>query len=251
MKAAALRIALAIPLIGVSVLATLPATTLDGALAAASDGRLRLLAAQGSLWRGQGLLAGVAHGSHVSRPWLAATWEVDFGELARGGIAWRVSTGKGQVLRLRLSPAGVEISGVSIDAPLDALLVPLSHGLARAGWRGWLQVTSPAWGCDWQGQCRGEARIRWSGATVDLLPGQRFGDYEAIIKGVDGGGEFGVRTLAGQLAISARGGWQNGGRPHFRGEIHGQPIVIGSLPSIMNGIASPTANPSRARIELR
>lgn len=248
---AAQRTALALLLIAVCVLATPPATMLDDALATASVGRLRVLSAHGSLWRGQGLVASVARDGHVARPCLAVAWETDFGELAQGGIAWQLSEGGRQILRLRLSPAGIELSDVRLEAPLGTLLAALPDRLARAGWRGWLQLTSPAWRCGWQGQCHGEARLLWSDAAVDILPGERLGDYEIIFKGINDGGEFGVRTLAGQPAISAQGGWRNGSDPHFVGEVRGRPIVVSRLPAMMYGIASPTADPSRVLIELR
>lgn len=245
------RVALALLLLCAFVVARPPAVLVDRALAAASDGALRALAAQGTAWNGQATLASVAPDGRSVRPWLVLTWRTEVGEILRGGLGWRVMEGDRQVLRLRISFGGVEISGMRLEAPAGAVLGSLPHAYARAGWRGSLRISVAQWHCNWGGECHGETRLEWSGAGLDLLPRQHFGDYEMNVAGRGKGGLLRVRTLRGDFGVNGAGGWDLERRPHFNGEVRGTPEIITRLPNVMDGFVHPTGDPTRALIELR
>lgn len=228
-----------------------PATLLDRAVSAASQGRLRVLQAQGSLWNGHGVFASLAADGRSAQPWLPGEWHTEFDNLVGGVLGWRLSENHRTVLHLRIRGGGAELTELAVDAPLRALLDSIPHPLARAGWLGAVRLESPGWACDWLGACRGSLRLTWIGAGVELVPGRRFGDYELNAQARGKSGQLQVRTLSGELKIDGKGGWDENGRPRFSGRIMGPPEIVSRLPNVMDGVAIPTEDPAVVELELR
>ncbi|MCB1887701.1 MAG: type II secretion system protein N [Rhodocyclaceae bacterium] len=233
------------------VLAWAPATLLDATLARVSDGRLRILGASGTVWRGEGTFASLTPDGRSAQPWLTARWQTEFAPLLAGGLGWRLVNRDATVLRLRATPGGLEVVEADFDAPLKPLLDSIPHPLARAGWRGAAHLQVPGWQCDWQGACDGRLKLTWLDAGVELVPGQRFGDYEVAAVARDRAISVDIRTLSGELKFDGSGQWQQGKRPRFDGTVEGPVEIVGRLPNVMDGVAFPTRNPAVAEIRLR
>lgn len=233
------------------MLAWAPATLLDALLGAASEGRMRILQASGSLWQGRGIFASLTPDGGSAQPWLDGAWRAEWDELATGRIGWRLEQADRVVLRLRLGAGGVELVEARLDLPLKSVLAAAPHPLARAGWRGAMRLDSPGMECDWQGQCRGSARALWTDAGLDIVPGQRFGDYELLASAHGRQGTLRLRTLGGALGLDGEGGWREDGRIHFEGLVRGDPEIVGRLPNVLDGVAFGTADPGLTRIVLR
>ncbi|MCB1914188.1 MAG: type II secretion system protein N [Rhodocyclaceae bacterium] len=235
----------------VLVLWRMPATVLDSALAGASDGRLRLLDARGSVWSGSGTLASLSGDGRAAQPWLQGHWRTEFGGLASGWLGWWLREQDRTVAHLRFSAGGIELVSAELDTPLGPLLDSVPHPLARAGWRGATRLTTPGIRCDWLGACAGPARLVWTDAGVDLVPGRRFGDYELRATARGRSGTLSLRTLSGELRIDGEGSWNEQRRLRFDGRVEGPVEIVGRLPNVMDGIALPTDSPTVAEIRLR
>ena len=228
-----------------------PGTLLDAGLSAVTDGRLRILHASGTLWSGEGTFASLTADGRSAQPWLSARWEAEFDQLTSGRLGWRLSESDRTVLRAQLGPDGAELSEAAFDAPLKALLDSVPHALARAGWHGSARLESPGWFCDWQRRCRGSLRLEWIDASADLVPGRRLGDYEVSATASGRSGRFSVRTMDGEIHLNGEGGWNDQGRPHFKGQVKGPAEIVSRLPNVMDGVAFATDDPGVAELVLR
>lgn len=224
-----------------------PASLMDVLLAKATGGRLRLMQTSGTLWHGSGVFVSLAPDGRSAQPWLSGNWASEL-DLSSASIAWRLEEAELIVLRVALDPSGISVSRAAFDAPLRALLDSLPSPIARAGWRGVLRIESEGIGCNWRQECRGNAQLTWLDAGVDLLPQQRFGDYEITAEATGQDGRFRIRTLGGDIRIDGQGGWRLGGSPRFNGEISGPEAIVGRLPNVMDGYAFPTSDPKRVKI---
>ena len=114
-----------------------PATLVDRRLAAVSGGKLRVLAAEGTVWRGRGAL-GDAAGT-----WrLPVAWTVDATALARGTLAVALAPPAGAA-----SPRGrIDVAGDALalrDAVVDVPAAALASALpARMSARSPASVSS-------------------------------------------------------------------------------------------------------------
>ena len=225
-----------------------PASLMDRVLARATDGRLRLMHTSGTVWHGSGVFVSLSPDGRSAQPWLSGTWASEL-DLTGASIGWRLEEAGQTVLRVTLGPAGMSVTRAALDAPLRALLDSLPSPIARAGWRGVLRIESNGVTCGWNQECHGTARLTWLDAGVDLLPQQRFGDYEIDAEARGRLGSFEVNTLGGDIRIDGKGGWDAQGQPRFRGQVSGPAAIVGRLPNVMDGYAFPTADPKRVRID--
>lgn len=229
-----------------------PARLLDALLAQASTGGLRLVQAEGSLWRGRGVLASRSADGRSIVPWLALAWRLDGAALADGALQWSVEDGRrtstlasGPGAQLRLDRSGLKLQGLALHAPLQAVVAPLPHALARAGWHGDLALDLSAWHCTPSGSCTGELLLRWYGAGSRLLPGERFGDYELSLQARDAHLDYRVRTLSGRVELEGSGKAPHKGRPDFNGTLRGEHALLERLPAVSGGAVRRSSEPGR------
>jgi len=111
-------------LFALAVLALAPSTLIDRELASATDGRLRLVESEGSLWRGSGnlLLPG-----DFRQP---IAWQIDktasaaAGEL-RGTLTLPAAPGQNVVappVRFEIGAGRIDVEGLSLSLPADVVL---------------------------------------------------------------------------------------------------------------------------------
>lgn len=197
----------------VALLALAPATLIDARLRAASEGRLRLAEARGSLWSGSGWIevrdaqgrAGIAR---------RLAWRVLPVSLLRARLVAEVALERPSApFTVALTFSRLEISGAGLELPAAALglgvpaLAPLRLSgdvlvsIAR------LQLA--------RGSVLGEATLRWRAAGSALTPVAPLGDYEVRLKAVGAAVHGELSTFEGPLRLEGKGSWSNGAAPSF------------------------------------
>lgn len=227
------------------LIAKAPARLVDGLVAHATDGGLRLQQAEGSLWHGRGVLASRDASGRSLTPWLPLAWDFDTAALGRLAVGWTFSSSGSPIGAVEASASGVKLSQLALHAPADTALSSIPHPAARAGWQGDLTLEAPAWQCPPDGRCSGEARLLWRGARSALFPGRQFGDYELRVTARAGDLRFQLVTLAGAIQASGQGEAPYGKLPRFDGRISGDPEFLSRLPAIAGGAARPTGQPGQ------
>jgi hypothetical protein len=200
-------LAAAVAMAGV-LAATAPASLAGVALARISGGTLSLAVADGTVWRGRGVL--MAAGTLR----LPVAWSMEPWPLLRGELRFRIAapdaTGSAPsaAISARHDAVGVRDLDVSLPAEIVEALAPRSG--IRPG--GTVRVTSPA--LDWTPvQFAGSARIDWQDARFALSEDSAIGlgNVTATLAAAgdrlsgpmtNAGGEFDVR---GTLSLATNG----------------------------------------------
>lgn len=193
------------------LVATLPATVVDANLRSASDGRLRLAQAQGTLWSGSGQLeirdAGGRSG--VAR---SIAWRVLPASLLRGRLACEVELDQAaKRFPVTISLSGVELADADINLPVAAmgLMVPKLAPLELTGEMR-IHIANVAVG---RNGMRGNAVLQWRAAGSALATVAPLGDYELLVDGKDAAIGATLRTLQGPLQLDGKGTWNYGDKP--------------------------------------
>lgn len=204
----------------VVLLARAPASFADAALARATEGRVRLADASGTLWRGRGrlLLADVAPPSIAERP--AGVPRVAAGVVIPGAFNWRVSFWPllvgvldariehdsmrqpvlltGRPGELRATPGSITLPPVALDRlgspwntirPTGALAVTWDNVTVRAG------------------RFDGRGTIELSQVASALTPVRPLGAYRIEVVGAGANAQVRMNTLAGPLRLEGSGTW--------------------------------------------
>jgi general secretion pathway protein N len=196
-----------------ALIALAPATLIDARLQRASDGRLRLAQAQGSLWSGAGWIeirdAGGRTGVAKRLAWRVLpesllrarlVAEVEFDQAAQP-FPVSISLSRVEIAQARISvPAAVLGLGMPRLAPLrltGEVLVNISHlSLER-------------------GRMEGDATLQWRAAGSALTPISPLGEYEVRIKAAGPAIHAALSTLEGPLLLEGKGTWSSGAPPSF------------------------------------
>ena len=206
-------IATTLGLYAVVLLATAPATLIDRGLRDASEGRMRLAQARGTVWSGTGQLqsrdprgrAGLSEG---------VKWRLRGINPWRAGLAFRVELESGlRAFPLGLSWSGMEVTEAEFRLPAVALGQLLTQ-LAPLGPSGevHVQISRLALG---RNTVRGGAALQWRGAGSALTPVSPLGDYELRIEANGSEGRSTLTTLQGPLQLDGHGSWSQGRKPMF------------------------------------
>jgi len=243
------RWAVAGALIGIvaALVAFAPAAWLAAALAGATDGRLLLADARGSVWSGSAVpvLTGGPGSRDASRLPGRLHWT-----LAADGsallLAARHACCIDGTLRLRLRP-GWQRLRVELLAPPGG--APLGHWpaawLAGLGtpWNtlqpsGTLQVASPGLMLEsvqgrWRFDGRLELLLQGMASRVSTL--DTLGDYRLVLAGeADGPATLRLDTQRGALILSGSGQWAAGTPLRFQGEARAAPGAEAVLSNLLN-----------------
>lgn len=189
MRLALLAIVFLLALV-VAAVAFAPATLVDDRIAAATDGKLHIQDASGTLWSGRGTL-GDAAGTWRS----PLAWRVDPLDLVRGSRQVALlPTGSGATPRgtIGMHDGGIAARDLALELPATALAMLLPKGSAPA-LGGTIAVTSPALSFE-HGTPAGTLDAVWTGAR--LVAGDAVADLGTVRLAVKPQGN----GLAGTLA---------------------------------------------------
>jgi general secretion pathway protein N len=199
----------------ISYVVMLPATWFDAGLQHWTQGSLAMTGTTGTLWRGEGSLQAILpNGEAVTLA--PASWKVALGELLRLRlhVTLRSVQSGNSILDVSLSPGETRIHEAKLELPA-ALLGVLSPTLRAAALSGQLALQATDVRLD-DGQAAGKAKAMWLGAGSDLSRVRPLGSYMLELDGKDGGLDFRLTTLGGDLNLSGTGRLQPGKVPDYR-----------------------------------
>jgi general secretion pathway protein N len=190
-----------------------PATLIDARLESASDGRLRLAGAEGTLWSGAGWIeirdaegrAGVAR---------RLAWRVLPVSLLRARLVAEVELDQAaKPFPVTISLSRIEIADAGIKLPAAALGLGVPR-LAPFRLTGDVLVDIPHLSLE-RGRVDGDATLQWRAAGSALTPISPLGDYEVRFKAVGPAVYATLSTLEGPLQLDGKATWSNGAPPSF------------------------------------
>lgn len=195
-----------------------PAAALAPWLERASGGLWRLAGAEGTLWRGAGMLLVRSSGDGLWRNAQSIRWSVPGRELLAGRLAIDLALEQG-ALRLIATPEGLAAEGFDATLPAGGIGALLPGALGRYDWTGILHAKGTNFACTWGArQCSGAAELLWSDATVTEISGPALGDYQLRLVGEGPKLRIDLATLRGRMQLTGHGELAAGGRLSFRGE---------------------------------
>ncbi len=210
-----IRPGLLILLLLVAYLAMLPATWFDALLQRWTQGSLAMTGTSGTLWRGEGSLQAILpSGEAVTLA--PAAWKVSLGELLslRLHITLNSTQSGRPILDASLAPGEARINEAKLTLPA-ALLGVLSPTLRAAALSGQLALQVSDVQVD-DGSATGKAKAVWLGAGSELSRVRPLGNYQLDLNGQDGGLDFRLTTLGGDLNLSGKGRFQPGKQADYR-----------------------------------
>lgn len=217
------------------LLATAPATLIDRGLRDASQGRMRLAQASGTLWSGTGQLqsrdprgsAGLSEG---------VKWRLQGINPWRAELAFRVELDSGlRAFALRLSWSELEVAGAEFNLPAIALgqLLPQLAPLGLSG-EAHVQIPRLAIGSN---TLRGDAALQLREAGSALTPVSPLGDYELRIQASGSNGRGTLTTLHGPLQLAGQGTWSKNRKPQFLANARMPPKLRSQLAPFLRLVA--------------
>jgi general secretion pathway protein N len=187
-----------------------PATLPDIVAARASDGRVRLAAAQGTLWSGRAEIALRDRATVVRAGTIS--WRLRGLTAAPPGLAFDV-TASARPFVARVSLSRIELSEAALSLPARALGVAMPK-LATIEPTGEVLLRVSRLAMTREGTT-GDATIEWTNAGSALTKVAPLGAYEMRVTHTGTALEATLRTLKGPLELEGRGGWIAGGQPGF------------------------------------
>jgi general secretion pathway protein N len=205
-----------------------------------SRGKLRLVDARGTVWRGSALL-GISNGERqITLLPGRVSWEVELASLAAGRVSARVMhSSLGEPLSLSLAPRGITIGAGSAQLPaaaLGALGMPFTTvrpgGVLAARWSDIVVPRGARFG-----ELQGEVQIDWREAQSALSSVAPLGHYRLRVSGAQDSAEVRLDTLKGPLHLQG-GGTLKAGRLRFSGVAFAVPEMRAALNGLL-GLLGP------------
>lgn len=201
-----------------ALIAAAPATLVDAGLQRASNGRLRLAEARGTLWSGAGQLeirdAGGQFG--FANP---LAWRLRPGTSFRAPLACEIALGSGaRPFPLTIFWSRIELANADIRLPAAALGLGVPK-LAVLELTGEVNLHVVSFSLE-RRAARGSATLQWLGAGSALSPVSPLGDYELRLEGSGPVVRATLHTLQGPLKLDGQGSWASGRRPVFLATAH-------------------------------
>lgn len=217
------------------LIATAPASLVDAGLRRASDGRLRLFEAQGTLWSGSGTLeirdldghSGVAKG---------LAWRHRMDALLRAQITYDVKFDLGTApFPVTLSWSGIELMNADLNLPARALGMGIPK-LATLGLTGDMNLHIARLSLG-RSTTLGSVTLQWLVAGSALSPISPLGDYELRLNGNGATVQATLHTLKGPLQLEGQGSWTSGRNPVFLATAYAPPELQPRLAPFLRLIA--------------
>ncbi len=191
-------------------------------------GKLRLLDARGTLWRGSALL-GISDGRETTLIPGRVEWTVD--SLRPTSIAARVShPWLTMPLAVSVDASGMRITKGNARLPAGVLAgAGAPFNTLRPG-----GVLELAWSdSEIRGtSLRGELQVDWRDAQSALSTVVPLGTYRLTVRGSGGVSAVDLRTLAGPLQMQGKGTVE-GSRIRFNGIATAEPSMLGALNGLL------------------
>ena len=225
----------------VAILAAAPATLVDRIVQEASGGELRVGQAEGSVWRGRGVVSAIDVGTRTWRTWHPVEWSFDPLAVFQGWIAWRLTVDGKDAARLEFGPRRWRVSQLEVDGPARFFLQRIPNPVAKLGWEGDIRLGVDTLECAWSGSdCDGHVSAQWGDAGCDVLPGQVFGDYAIVATGIAGNFKFDLKTQSGVVHIAGIGNFSAERQLSLAATVKGPPQLLSRLPAVAGPWAKPT-----------
>lgn len=217
------------------LIAAAPATLIDASLEQATEGKLRLAEARGTLWSGAGLLdiRGASHRGGVAK---SIAWRVLPSYLLLGQLRCEVELDQAaQRFPLTLSWRRFDLANADINLPAASLGLGVPK-LAPLGLTGdvLLHIARLSIG---RNSIQGNATLQWNAAGSAFSPVSPLGDYELRFEGDGATVRATLRTLQGPLQLDGQGSWTNGGNPVFLGNARVPPQHLQQLAPLLRMIS--------------
>ena len=196
-----------------TLLATLPARWVAGALERATEGRVSIIGATGSPWRGRGDLVLRSEGGELALP--GASWQWLPARMLAGEVALRLhfdGMATGDVIVARRA-SGFVLRDAEVRLPAAAL----AEGVAPLrGWSPGGTLVFRTRGLDLGPHgAVGGAEVVWQGASTASAP---LGDYRCVLQATLGAAaQVTIATLRGPLHLNAAVELGAGGALRLRG----------------------------------
>lgn len=186
-----------------------PATLLDAGLRHATDGRLRLARAHGTLWSGNGQLE-IVNATATSGVGKDLSWTLQPRALWRGRLDFEVAIDHATSrFPVHFSMRGIELANVDFALPASALGVAVPR-IAPLGPRGDL-VFHIAKFSRVADKVSVDARMTWKDASSALTTVAPLGTYELHVNGAAGLVNATLRTSSGPLHLEGSGSSRGNG----------------------------------------
>ena len=204
-----------------ALITTAPATLVDSSLQDASDGRLRLAEAQGTLWSGTGQLETRDAGGRTGLAKRLA-WRLRPGASLRAQLAYEVELDPGsQPFPVTIFWSRVELANADFSLPAAALGHFLPQ-LAPLGLTGDVNLQVPRLSIG-RNATSGSATLQMHALGSALSPISPLGDYELRLVGEGSEVRATLTTLQGPLQLDGQGSWADGRKPAFLATAHMAP----------------------------
>lgn len=206
-------LAIGLSAFAVALIATAPATLVDAGVQHASQGRLRLADASGTVWSGSGQIEVRDAGGRTGVA-KAFAWRVMPESLLRGHLVCEVELDQpAKRFPVTLSLSRIELTNVDISLPATVLGLAVPK-LAPLGLTGdvLIHVASLSIARD---AIEGNATVQWRAAGSTLTPVSPLGDYELRLDGEGMTIHAFLRTIEGPLQLDGKGTWKRGDNPAF------------------------------------
>ncbi len=193
------------------LIALAPATLLDAQLRDATNGRLRLTQAHGTLWSGIGQLE-FRHRNGERAAGMDLSWSLQPRALWRGRLDYAVAidhAAKG--FPVRLSPHWIELSDVDLTLPASVLGVAAPR-LVPLGLKGHLVVHIAKFARVGDAVAA-DATVTWQDASSAVTAIAPLGTYELRVNSVGAVLQASLRTRSGPLHLDGSGAWRDGESP--------------------------------------
>jgi general secretion pathway protein N len=218
-----------------ALVVTAPATLLDASLERASEGRLRLAEARGTVWSGAGRIE-IREMDGRTGFGRSVVWRIAPASLLRGALRYDVGPAdEGGRFPVTLALSRIELSNAELSLPASVLGLAVPR-LIPLGLKGEVLIYARQLSFD-RDEVRGSATLRWRGAGSLLTPVSPLGEYELRLDGAGRTVHASLTTVAGPLLLDGKGSWKHGDSVAFAGTARVPPEHWQELAPVLRLIA--------------